>query len=820
MPENQELLNEQQQTNAGNAIYILGRNTYDSWEDYGNNIFFVRENSSTLSDMVSLYVGQSKQSDVVVATSESDIWDPVTNTYNIPEKYQVSGKLFFIERDIPTYDPNNQDVKMYGTVIWDGEKFVDCGNPNNVIVLTNVDDDIGDLRQWLSQNITGIKDFIYIVPNYHSIYYYDGANGYISIISVDNFVTVEMLNEVASRIPVADELTVLSTVSNSQTVFSSAGADLSNKFVITGSSGSETSEPAGEGATIFNNYDPTPVSGVQGYRYGTTAIGAYSSAFGTGNVTRGSNSVAFGTGNVTSGFNSSTFGSSNTIGTSGSNSSVIGASNTVNGSQSLVVGVSSQLSGSQCLSVGMGNNIQSGTGCVALGMLNTFTGGGMCASIGQFNEITAGSSCISLGDHNNIHAPSQTPYSDTYYDIYSTAIYSAIAIGTNNNVSGHSFKEKVNGSLKDCTNFSNIAIGHGNTISETSNGSIVIGGYKTGNARYEGFENGNTVHTPRSIVIGHSNTLNNTQDSISRSTSTRYNFIIGANNTMGVSGAVAEGVHVFGDHNSIGLNSSISDYSLRTTYVIGSNNSVQLDGSNDTYVFGYENTPLGGDTMLIGHNIRSNGGIVIGTFNDVQTRRGIVLASGWGQGPEGDPFIRFDAVHIHGRDIVVDPDKKTNRSLRSGYGTSLTLGVQILSQQTGTIVDNVLQYGKIPGNNYIASVTWGDTNKLQFLLNSDNKFTYPQPTDVEPYMETSVEVQDVLLESTPDYSCLLVIPKLSSFNSASDIIVNFTANDASKIYLLNPDIDISSYTTIHILLFYDLSNLCAIVSGYQEVTTP
>lgn len=805
MPENQNLNNEQQETtSSGNKIYILSRNNYDNWQgSYGNNIFFVRENSADQDKMVSVYVGESKQSNIVVA-DESDIWDRLTNNYTIPEKYQVSDKIFLIKRTLATgTEQETSDNTIYGIVTWNGERFIDCGVPNNVIVLTDVEEGISDLGQWLSQNITGIKDFIYIIPNYHSIYYYDGANGYISIISVDNFVTVEMLNEVASRIPMADELTVLSKVSNNQTVFSAAGADLSGKMVIVGSD-----EPveAGQGATIFNNYNPTPVSGKQGYRYGTTAIGAYSSAFGTGNVTRGSNSVAF--------------GSSNTIGTSGANSFAIGASNTVNGSQSLAVGVSSQLSGSQCLSVGMGNNIQSGTGCVALGMLNTFTGGGMCASIGQFNEITAGSSCISLGDHNNIHAPSQPPYSDTYYEIYSTAIYSAIAIGTNNNVSGHSFKQKVNGSLRDCTNFSNIAIGHGNTISETSNGSIVIGGYQTGNTQFDGYDNGNTVHTPRSIVIGHNNTLNNTQSSTSRSTSTRYNFIIGANNTMGVSGAVAESVHVFGDHNSIGLNSSISDYSLRTTYVMGSNNSIQLDGSNNTYVFGYENTPLGGGTMLIGHNIRSSGGIVIGTFNDVQTRRGIVLASGWGQGPEGDPFIRFDAVHINGRDIVVDPDKKTNRSLRSGYGTSLTLGVQILSQQTGTTVDNVLQYGKIPGNNYIASVTWGDTNKLQFLLNSDNKFTYPPPSDVEPYMETSAEVQDVLLESTPDYSCLLVVPKLSSFNSASDIIVNFTANDASKIYLLNPDIDISSYTTIHILLFYDLSNLCAIVSGYQEVTTP
>ena len=791
MPEN--LNNEQQETTpSGNKIYILSRNNYDNWQgSYGNNIFFVRENSADQDKMVSVYVGESKQSNIVV-TDENDIWDRTTNDYTIPEKYQVSDKLFLIKRTLATgTEQETPDNTIYGIVTWNGERFIDCGVPNNVIVLTDIEKGISDLGQWLSQNITGIKDFIYIIPNYHSIYYYDGANGYISIISVDSFVTVEMLNEVASRIPVADELTVLSKISNSQTVFSAAGADLSGKMVIVGSD-----EPveASSGATIFNNYNPTPVSGKQGYKYGTTAIGAYSSAFGTGNVTRGSNSVAF--------------GSSNTIGASGGNSSVIGATNTVNGAQSLVVGVSSQLSGSQCLSVGISNNIQSGSGCVAFGMQNTFTNSGECGSIGQYNEITAGSSCISLGESNNIHTSSQPPYSDTY-----TNIYSVVSIGTNNNVSGHSFKEKVNGSLKTCTNFSNIAIGHGNTISETSNGSIVIGGYKTGSTSNIGSEGGNTVKSPRSVVIGSYNTLNATE----RSTYiTRDNFIIGKQNTLGVNGYSASNVHVFGDNNNIATqyhSDTLSD--ANSTYVIGHDNTTAASGVPDTFIFGYDNECTNGYTLLVGNGLISNRGLVLGQYNEEQTGKyDVLLSCGTGS---SSGVKNFDAIGILNTNIIIDPSRKTSMSIHSGYGTSLTMGTQIISSQTETVSGNTLQCSRLPSNNYIAVVNWGTTDEIQFALDSNNKFIYPLPSEtILPHLSTST----LTLDQTTDYSCLLVIPKLSSFNSASDIIVNFTANDASKIYLLNPDIDISSYTTIHILLFYDLTNLCAIVSGYQEVTTP
>lgn len=844
MPENQNLNNEQQETtSSGNKIYILSRNNYDNWQgSYGNNIFFVRENSADQDKMVSVYVGESKQSNIVVA-DESDIWDRTTNNYTIPEKYQVSDKIFLIKRTLATgTEQETPDNTIYGIVTWNGERFIDCGVPNNVILVDGSE---------LPSTENGIKDFFYILPEQHSIYVFDGED-YISIISVDSFVTVEMLNEVASRIPVADELTVLSKVSNSQTVFSAAGADLSRKMVIVGSD-----EPveAGQGATIFNNYNPTPVSGKQGYRYGTTAIGAYSSAFGTGNVTRGTNSVVFGSSNTIgiSGANSSVFGSSNTV--SGSNSSAFGSSNTVSGTNSFAFGGSNTINGGYSnIIFGVGGNTveSSSTGMTifgegnrtssALGFIfgsgNT-TSSGYCISVfGEENTaVSPGISGHIVGCNNSIQETQsdmsypQLPDRNTLYTVgyYRVANTTLGTHNENNAQANYGLYGRIdsNNSLTvdgEVFDFGGITIGHKNTLFPTATASISIGGYcdmgtpTTSSFTYTDVYN--TVKTPRSIVIGSGNTLNPSHKN------SRDNFVIGTSNTLYATSssyyAYSSKVHIFGDLNSIG-DSLMANGVEGSTYVMGQQNTVGPNGvgsHGNVYVIGWDNQAgvegrnLYGESMLIGHGLNvsssNTGSTYIGKFNTGDDHD-LIIANGVSDSD------KFDAIAIDGSIIKVNPNRYNSGSpdfqgdLISGHGTSITLKTISISptlSETGTY-----QLDRIPVNNSIAIVHWNNTNKLEFMLNEDNKFEFN-------IFANSPSGETISLDQTTDYSCLLVIPKLNSFNFASDIIVNFTANDASKIYLLNPDIDISSYTTIHILLFYDLSNLCAIVSGYQEVTTP
>ncbi|MBO7692767.1 MAG: hypothetical protein J6T10_09085, partial [Methanobrevibacter sp.] len=67
-----------------------------------------------------------------------------------------------------------------------------------------------------------------------------------------------------------------------------------------------------------------------------------------------------------------------------------------------------------------------------------------------------------------------------------------------------------------------------------------------------------------------------------------------------------------------------------------------------------------------------------------------------------------------------------------------------------------------------------------------------------------------------DYCSTIVFRRSTQAITASSLMTNFTAVDGSKIYLMNPDIEITSFDIINIFLFYDGFHLCAIVSGYEE----
>ena len=165
------------------VIYILSRNNYNNFgdENYGNNIFFVRENSENLDDMISLYVGKAKQSDVVIVNGQS-VWDNVTNTVNIgtggvPEDYKVGGKLILAQRTI-------NDTTFYNALTYNASEdaFIDCGIPNNVVLVD---------ENWSTSDISdGVKDFFYIQPSTHSIYVFNGAT-YDPVITSTMFITRE-----------------------------------------------------------------------------------------------------------------------------------------------------------------------------------------------------------------------------------------------------------------------------------------------------------------------------------------------------------------------------------------------------------------------------------------------------------------------------------------------------------------------------------------------------------------------------------------------------------------------------------------------------
>ena len=67
------------------------------------------------------------------------------------------------------------------------------------------------------------------------------------------------------------------------------------------------------------------------------------------------------------------------------------------------------------------------------------------------------------------------------------------------------------------------------------------------------------------------------------------------------------------------------------------------------------------------------------------------------------------------------------------------------------------------------------------------------------------------------FDFIIVLKKDPSVTDVTAIVRNFdtaTYTTLPKIYLANPDVDISGYNVVHILFYYDGLNVCALVAGY------
>lgn len=265
------------------VIYILSRNNYNNFgdENYGNNIFFVRENSENLDDMISLYVGKAKQSDVVIVNGQS-VWNNTTNTVNIgtggvPEDYKVEGKLILAQRTI-----NNQTFYNALTYNTSSGTFIDCGIPNNVVLVD---------ENWSTSDVSsGVRDFFYIQPSTHSIYVFNGAT-YDPVITSTMFITREEAETrfvTNDKLPTADGTTIEATPITEQGVTHSVFSVKTSGIV--------------DDSTIESN-DSTNKIGVKtsGIVDGTTIVVDSTTSKLTGSIVKSTGQIVSDTGNVISG---------------------------------------------------------------------------------------------------------------------------------------------------------------------------------------------------------------------------------------------------------------------------------------------------------------------------------------------------------------------------------------------------------------------------------------------------------------------------------------------------------------------------------------
>jgi hypothetical protein len=283
------------------------------------------------------------------------------------------------------------------------------------------------------------------------------------------------------------------------------------------------------------------------------------------------------------------------------------------------------------------------------------------------------------------------------------------------------------------------------------------------------------------------------------------------------------GAHIYNNYNP--ENSSL--YYLNC-------NVAQGDYSN---AFGFKSRALAYASFAVGADIRIDSGApcaialgrglycnssactVIGSYNK--------LTSSTYQQEQDYAFIigngstnvnRSDALSVdwNGNVVLYGDNTVNTGNIKSATGATLsTIRDSITGNQNADYVDDYLPQNshEVRLNTDLSAlsnvpITSVQVNNLSLMLDG----TLDQSSNPNTVSRSS------------DYSCVYIFNKDSSVTDASSLMTNFTSTNQTettvsseppRIYLLNPDVDISSSTIIHIFLFYDGFKMCAIVGGYE-----
>lgn len=439
----------------GGKVYILSREVYDAKVDQSeiNNgsIYLVSETTEENPQILSMYLGLAKQTDILDITPIANTWETpidftnLSDNYNIPNAYQIPNKLFFYKQDAVIDTSGETDIvlsdEQYRLIAWheaidenDTSRFLDCGIPKTTVICPN----------GLPDTSMGVKNNVYIVTKAgeKSLHIFDGSN------------FIEVL---AGGTLVPDNITILADSNN---VISGVGANVAGKtFTIGGQD-----IVAGSGATIYNDYTTNKT------------VGAYSNVFGQNNTSKSSYSTIFGKGN-----------SDNSTSTNDASNLLIGINNTVNGNsvQNSVFGYNNIL------------NASSGTCNLINGSNNNISGSNINYNLVYGSSNTTGLTTI---EHSIVGGMSNT--------INGTACTQSVIIGTNNQmvVQGSSYGNVVIGGYITSTLNSNrgcMVVGQGLVFSpeQQTDGRVLLGKYNDSTVTDSVFTIGNGTGSLRSDCI-------------------------------------------------------------------------------------------------------------------------------------------------------------------------------------------------------------------------------------------------------------------------------------------------------------------------------
>jgi hypothetical protein len=412
-----------------------------------------------------------------------------------------------------------------------------------------------------------------------------------------------------------------------------------------------------------------------------------------------------------------------------------------------------------------------------------------------------------------------------------------------------------------------VAFGQGNFINRFTTNSLVGGINNILDCSSFGvvIGRGNQDNSKDSVILGSNN------KSLDSNKQSQYVSIVGSDNILNPLSNIpnAAGMNrdtflgVIGYKNQIGPD-SVSWAGSRNVYIVGHDCNILKDSTyipsgthnhaRDVYILGCGITGNSTDedsrvicgVTAIGTNLDISGiaarrdehlpeptqldvyndktSILVGYYNDPIINHDsydFVIAN-------GDPsnstpnYNKANALILNGHSITLDPSKRSaNSNIYATTGASLHPNYYERTFASGDDRDETMTC--LPENCSINKFADGTVKSISISLVSEvstSALSYRISTGA-PYIGKEVtgstaNYRVVGSDFGKDYCSTIVFRRSTQAITASSLMTNFTAVDGSKIYLMNPDIEITTFDIINIFLFYDGFHLCAIVSGYEE----
>ena len=166
-------------------------------------------------------------------------------------------------------------------------------------------------------------------------------------------------------------------------------------------------------------------------------------------------------------------------------------------------------------------------------------------------------------------------------------------------------------------------------------------------------------------------------------------------------------------------------------------------------------------------------------------------------------------------------DMNTGSSINMNSSASITMNASSINLDNGKIAINEQGITFEQGENSITltldqlnSLTSNSIQTTETENSTEFVSEYLPKTNME-YRFTTGTIKSITFNNlseedglSNDYWALFIFMKDSSTSSVNDIILN------EDIKILNPDLDISTYTILHLLFTYDGFNICCKVAGY------